>query len=130
MYSTFSVLPCFHFNRVTGKTKEKYNPDRYPLKLSLTFNKAQIGLRDYLKEQLDKERKSELRYRISGKYSFNVEVYGMDVLSYNNFLNALGHSQIELWDRKILDDDKRIFPDDLYRQGQKLYERHIEMTMK
>lgn len=130
MLRTLSVLPCFHFNRVTGKSRQKYNPDRYPLKLTLIFSKQQTGLRDYLKEQLDKERKSEIRYNIGGKYSFNVEIYGTDISSFHPVLNTLGHSQIEMWDRKVTGNDKRIFPDDLYREGQKLYRQHIEMTVK
>lgn len=124
MLPTVSVIPCFHFNRVSGKSQKQYDPKNYPLQLTLIFSKHQNGLKSYLKHHLDQQSKGDMRYRMVGKYMNEVQIFGNNIDAYRDVLNALGHTQIELWKRGGI--DKKIYPCDLYQEGKSIYNRYLE----
>lgn len=110
----------FSLNRSVGVRRKRYDPEKFPLKLTLVFSKKQTGLKDYIKDHVRDIPKSAIRYSFGGRYTQEVDIYSKNVSSLIPVFNALGHTQIEMWDRKALAPDERIFPCNLYDQGQHL----------
>ena len=112
------TLPHIYRNIPLSRRHLKaFPPKQYPLCLNIIFNRHYVEFQKHLKAILDTIPKREIKYR-SNKYiatTFNCYCHSLESLS--PILNdALGHTQ--MYQRFGLIPDKRIYLDDLWKQGQ------------
>lgn len=115
---TLVTLPHIYLNTPTSKRHlETFPPQKYPLCLSIIFSRQAIEFRKALKAVLDTIPKNEIKYRSRRDMTTTFNCYCNSLEAIVPVLNdALGDTQMYV--RYGLIPDKRIFPDDLWKQGQ------------
>lgn len=122
---TLITLPQISANSPFSKRHfEQYPPAQYPLYLSITFTKRATDFRQYLKTILDDIPKDKVKYNSNKDIAVTFNCYCHSLESIRPVINeALGHTKMYV--RFGLIEDKRIFPDDLWKQGEQVLAKQM-----
>lgn len=117
-----TILPSIERNQpLNRRDSSKYPPNEYPIKLSILFSKTANNFEFDRKLQsvLKVIPKSKLKYRQTSKYARNYECYVKDIPTLKPIFRKV-LSLTNMWERFVLQPDKRIYMDDLYQSAENI----------
>ena len=113
----------------TNFNKEPLAKD-FPIQLNLWYGKND-DFTAKLKNTVDELSKSNVRFRKDSSkahYSYMCDVYFKDVDTLNAFLKK-AMSDVEMVQKKLLDDDKTIYPFMLLKEGREILQKNRGVAM-
>ena len=114
------TLPNISANTPLSKRHfKRFPPTKYPLCLSIIFTKRATDFLIHLKTVLDDIPKNKVKYNSSKNIIVTFNCYCHSLESIRPVINEVLGST-EMYIRYGLIEDKRIFPDDLWKQGEQV----------
>jgi len=95
---------------------DTFPPKKYPLILSITFNRRAEYLKDRLKNTLKQIPKDEVKYRQVGKWFYSFNFYFNKVNSIEPILDVV-LEESEMYQRFILAPDKKVNISDMIKKS-------------